>query len=57
MIQVATSGDVVSTNGGYWANGKPATASAAATDDESARRLWELSERMVADGGITMPTN
>ena len=57
VIQVATGDEVVSTNGGYWANGKPATASAAATDDESAGRLWELSERMVTDGGITLPAS
>ncbi|WP_194289972.1 SDR family oxidoreductase [Nocardia macrotermitis] len=55
VIQLATSDDVLSTNGAYWANGATATASAAATDDESAKRLWELSERMVTDGGVALP--
>lgn len=34
--------------GGYYAKSRPASITAAAQDDEAARRLWELSEHMVA---------
>ena len=38
------------TEGVYWADEQPAKPTAAATDAETARRLWELSERLT---GVT----
>ena len=46
-IYLASSPEVEGKTGGYWARCKPSAASAAATDDEAARRLWQLSAEFV----------
>ncbi len=46
-IYLASSPEVEGKTGGYWARCKPATASAAAMDDETAQRLWEISADLV----------
>ncbi len=46
-IYLASSPEVEGTTGGYFAKSKPARPTAAGRDDQAARRLWELSERMV----------
>jgi NAD(P)-dependent dehydrogenase (short-subunit alcohol dehydrogenase family) len=46
-IYLASSPEVDGKTGGYWARCRPATPSEAATDDEAARRLWELSADFV----------
>jgi len=47
-IYLASSPEVDSVTGGYFYKCKPATPSAAARDDNAARRLWDLSEQLVA---------
>ncbi|RNL84257.1 SDR family oxidoreductase [Halostreptopolyspora alba] len=54
-IHLAVSDEALGTNGGYWANSKPARASRAATDDHAARRLWETSERLLTGAGTSLP--
>ncbi len=46
-IYLASSPEVAGTTGEYFAKSKPNKATAAGRDDAAARRLWELSERMV----------
>ena len=46
-VYLASSPDVEGASGGYFAKSKPAKPTAAARDDEAARRLWTLSEEMV----------
>jgi NAD(P)-dependent dehydrogenase (short-subunit alcohol dehydrogenase family) len=46
-IYLASSPEVEGVTGGYFAKCKQAKPTAAARDDEAARKLWELSERMV----------
>jgi retinol dehydrogenase-12 len=51
-VYLASSPEVEGVSGGYFAKSKPANPTAAARDDEAARRLWTLSESMVkADVG------
>ena len=46
-VFLATSPTVAGVNGQYFANSRPASPSAAARDDDAARRLWEHSETLV----------
>ena len=48
-LHVATAPLSELVDGGYYARSKPASISAAARDDEAARRLWDVSERLIAD--------
>ena len=48
-IFLASSPAVEGTTGGYFAKTKAVEPSKAAQDDEAARRLWEVSERMIAE--------
>jgi NAD(P)-dependent dehydrogenase (short-subunit alcohol dehydrogenase family) len=48
MVWLAGSPDVAKTTGGYFFDMHIGRSSAAAKNDDSARRLWELSERQVA---------
>ncbi len=52
-VYLASSPDVAGVTGEYFVRSKKAKASAAALDDESARRLWEVSEELV---GLRQPT-
>ncbi|HEY5025597.1 MAG TPA: SDR family oxidoreductase [Acidimicrobiales bacterium] len=47
-IYLASSPDVATVTGRYFVKCKPRTPSAAARDDEAARRLWKVSEEIVA---------
>jgi retinol dehydrogenase-12/retinol dehydrogenase-13 len=49
-VHLATSPAVATVTGEYFVGERPAPLSPAATDDEAARRLWELSERAVGIG-------
>ncbi len=46
-IYVATAPELEGITGGYWVKCAPATPSAAAQDDDAARRLWDVSEELV----------
>jgi len=52
LIHLAASPDVASVSGEYFHRSQPAVPSAAARDDETARRLWAESERLA---GLTAP--
>jgi NAD(P)-dependent dehydrogenase (short-subunit alcohol dehydrogenase family) len=47
-IHLASSPEVDGVSGGYFYKCKPSTPSAAAQDDAAARRLWDVSEQLVA---------
>ena len=47
-VHLATSEDVATTSGEYFYNCRPKKLKPSARDPEQARRLWELSERLVA---------
>jgi hypothetical protein len=47
-VWLADSPEAASENGGYFVDMKRATPDSPARDMDSARRLWELSERQVA---------
>ncbi len=47
-VWLATSPEAAGQSGLYWYQRKPASISAAAADDASALRLWEVSERLTA---------
>jgi retinol dehydrogenase-12/retinol dehydrogenase-13 len=49
-VYLATSPQVATVTGEYFVDERPVAPSPAATDDEAARRLWELSERAVGLG-------
>jgi retinol dehydrogenase-13 len=51
QIWLASSPEVADRTGGYFVNAKDARPSAAARDDEAARRLWALSEDLIARAG------
>lgn len=55
VIHLASSDAGVQSNGGYWARCKPASPSQAATDDAAAKRLWDLSDRLVTDADVALP--
>ena len=50
-VWLASSPDVEGTTGGYFYKCKPSTPSKLAQDDEIARRLWAVSEELVAGAG------
>lgn len=51
MVYLASSPDVATQSGGYYARCAPAEPSPAAQNDADARRLWELSARLAGFGG------
>ena len=55
-VHVATSSDAGASTGAYWAESKPAAPSDAAQDDAAAALLWQLSETMVVEGGLCLPS-
>ena len=48
VVYLASDPAVAATTGGYFARSRPATPSAAAQDDRTAARLWEISAKLVA---------
>jgi hypothetical protein len=46
-VYLASSPEVEGRTGLYWVRCRPSRPSAAAQDDEAARRLWEVSEQLV----------
>jgi NAD(P)-dependent dehydrogenase (short-subunit alcohol dehydrogenase family) len=48
IVFLASDPSVAGTTGGYFADSRPATPSAAAQDDRTAARLWEISAKLVA---------
>jgi NAD(P)-dependent dehydrogenase (short-subunit alcohol dehydrogenase family) len=50
VVWLASSPDADGVTGGYFVDRKPATVSSAARDRDAARRLREMTERMLADG-------
>ncbi|MFI5040869.1 MAG: SDR family oxidoreductase [Acidimicrobiales bacterium] len=56
-IHLATSPEVVTSNGRYWSHAKPARSSRAARDDDAARRLWDVSEQLVTRVGMVLPSS
>ena len=48
IVFLASDPSVAGTTGGYFAGSRPATPSAAAQDDRTAARLWEISAKLVA---------
>jgi NAD(P)-dependent dehydrogenase (short-subunit alcohol dehydrogenase family) len=53
-IHLATSDDALRSNGGYWVRSTPHQPSKAARDDESARRLWDVSHQLVTSSGLPL---
>jgi NAD(P)-dependent dehydrogenase (short-subunit alcohol dehydrogenase family) len=53
-IYLATSPDVVAETGRYWVRSKPGHMSRRARDDEAAARLWDESERLIAEAGFAV---
>ncbi|HEX8829939.1 MAG TPA: SDR family NAD(P)-dependent oxidoreductase, partial [Longimicrobium sp.] len=49
-VYLATSPEVATVTGQYFVDERPIPLTPAATDDEAARRLWEISERAVGLG-------
>jgi NAD(P)-dependent dehydrogenase (short-subunit alcohol dehydrogenase family) len=47
-IYLASSPDVQGITGAYWVKSAPTSPAAAAQDDDAARRLWDVSEQLVA---------
>ena len=47
QVYVASTPELAGITGGYWVKSAPATPSAAAQDDATAARLWEVSEELV----------
>jgi len=54
-VHVATGPDAAASTGLYWANSKSRRPSRAARDVDAAKRLWQLSESMVAAAGLSLP--
>jgi NAD(P)-dependent dehydrogenase (short-subunit alcohol dehydrogenase family) len=50
-VYLASSPEIAGHTGEYWVRCRPRTPTDAAQDDDAARRLWELSERLVAPAG------
>lgn len=48
-VHVATSTEAESQTGLYWERSRPKTPTAVAKDDEAARRLWAISERLIRE--------
>ena len=51
-IYLATSGEVAGVTGEYFYRRKPASVSKRAGDDEAAKRLWDLSQKLTAAAGL-----
>ena len=51
LVYLASSPEVEGVTGGYFSKCAPASISAAAQDDAAARRLWDVSEQLVASAG------
>jgi NAD(P)-dependent dehydrogenase (short-subunit alcohol dehydrogenase family) len=51
LIYAAAAPELAEVNGAYFIDCRPATPSPEAQDDESARRLWEVSARIAGPGG------
>ena len=51
LVYLASSPEVAKVTGGYFVKRKVAEPSAAARDDDAARRLWEASEKLAAAAG------
>jgi NAD(P)-dependent dehydrogenase (short-subunit alcohol dehydrogenase family) len=47
-VYVASAPELEGFTGGYWVKSAPASPSSAAQDDDAARRLWDVSEQLVA---------
>lgn len=57
-IYLASSPEVEGKTGGYYSSSRPATSTPASHDAGSARRLWEMSEQMVAAAvGVSAPAS
>ena len=54
-VFLATSPDVATRTGEYWVRSKPGHMGKQARDDAAARRLWDESERILADVGFPLP--
>lgn len=54
-VHLASSPEVASVSGKYFARCRPVTPSKRARDGQSASRLWSVSERLVRDAGGTWP--
>ena len=50
-VYLATSDEVEGKTGGYYARCKPASLSRAARDEAAAKRLWAVTESLIADAG------
>ncbi len=48
LVYLASSPELMSTTGTFWAFGKPGRISATAQDDAQAERLWQLTEKVAA---------
>ncbi|HLE48145.1 MAG TPA: short-chain dehydrogenase, partial [Candidatus Thermoplasmatota archaeon] len=48
VVYLASSRDVEGVTGSYFIQRRPATSNSRARDEESARRLWEISEELTA---------
>ena len=48
IVHVASASEVAGTTGRYWANGRPRKVPGKGCDDAAARRLWEVSEQLLA---------
>jgi len=53
LIYLATAPEVTGQTGGYYVRCRPHRVSVPARDDDAARRLWEISEHLVAAGSAT----
>jgi hypothetical protein len=49
-VYVASAPELEGITGGYWVKSAPASPTSAAQDDGAARRLWDVSEQLVAAG-------
>jgi len=56
VIYLASSPEVEGITGRYWVKRRPVRSSAASYDDEAARRLWDVSERMVDEALAATPS-
>jgi NAD(P)-dependent dehydrogenase (short-subunit alcohol dehydrogenase family) len=52
-VHLATSQDAGASNGGYWVRSKPRSPSKAARDADAARRLWDVSQQLLIEAGVT----
>jgi hypothetical protein len=55
-VYLASSRDVAGETGGYYVKRQRREPSAAARDDAAARKLWEISEKMIRQAGAAHGT-